>query len=89
MGYHPAGECHGVVCSEPIPECPECGGEYEKVRMCSQCDTYIGESQARFNLCLDCEIDAEKRFEDMLLASFTKAELEYLNNQYQGEYFGI
>ena len=54
---------------ETIMECPACGSEeYEHAATCNKCGEYIGESQAEFGLCPDCEIKAEKRFNETLSA---------------------
>lgn len=71
-----------------IMECPACGSEeYEHAATCNKCGEYIGESQAAFGLCPDCEIKAEKRFNETL-SEFTPGELAYLNNQYDGRWLG-
>lgn len=73
---------------ETVLECPACRGEdYEHACTCNKCGIYIGESQAEFGLCPDCEIKTEKRFNEMLSA-FTPDELAYLNNQYDGRWLG-
>ncbi len=73
---------------ETIMECPVCGSEeYEHAATCNKCGEYIGESQAEFGLCPDCEIKAEKRLNETLSA-FTPDELAYLNNQYDGRWLG-
>jgi DNA-directed RNA polymerase subunit RPC12/RpoP len=75
---------------ETFAECPGCGGEdIERAETCAECDAYIGESQARYNLCPMCESSAEARFKQILSEQFTKNELEYLNNQYDGLRFGL
>jgi hypothetical protein len=75
---------------ETYAECPCCGGaEIERTEICAKCDAYIGESQARFHLCPTCETAADKRFAKILSERFTKNELEYLNNQYDGVRFGL
>ena len=68
--------------------CPHCKEPaYEETENCILCDKYIGKSQAQFHLCPDCEMEAEKRFKKILAENFTKDEIKYLNNQYDGEYF--
>ena len=68
---------------------PACGStNCEYARQCNKCGTNISDSQARFGLCPDCEIEAEVRFENLLATHFTKDELSYLNNQYDGRCFG-
>ena len=48
---------------EDLTVCPVCDDDtYEPATRCSTCDAYISETQARFGLCADCEIDAETRF---------------------------
>ena len=69
--------------------CPYCESEvFEIAETCSLCESYINKEQSRFGLCSDCEISAEQRFEDFLKEEFTENELNYLNNQYDGRYFG-
>jgi len=69
--------------------CPHCGdSQYEFAKECTICGTVIGETQARFGLCGGCEENADKKFRDAL-KQFKKEEIEYLNNQYDGDYFGL
>ena len=67
--------------------CPVCKGEsIDEAVHCKKCHEATGREQARYGLCADCETDAERRFINML-SKFTKEEIEYLNNQYDGRYF--
>jgi DNA-directed RNA polymerase subunit RPC12/RpoP len=84
-------EIHDELPEHPVERfcaCPDCGdGGFEEAQYCSLCRKPISKSQARFCLCPECEEAAEKRFKKILRELFTKNELEYLNNQYDGENF--
>lgn len=67
--------------------CPHCGGNFCEAKQCSQCGEYITPEQARFGLCADCEIRADARFKELMAKNFTPNEIDYLNNQYDGECF--
>lgn len=68
--------------------CPYCeSGWYEETVACENCGTVIGESQGSYGLCPKCEIQAEEKF-DSFLSTLSKEEIAYLNNQYDGRYFG-
>ena len=70
--------------------CPYCkSANFEEGSYCQQCGDEISESQAKFGLCADCEIEADEKFKELLEEYFTKNEIEYLNNQYCDEYFGL
>ena len=70
--------------------CPYCGSQdFEETVYCELCDRVIGKSQARFGLCPYCEEAVDRRFRNLLAQNFTTAELIFLNNQYDGEFFGL
>lgn len=67
--------------------CPHCCGDFCEAKQCSLCGEYITPEQARFGLCADCEIKADTRFKELMANNFTANEIDYLNNQYDGEWF--
>ena len=67
--------------------CPHCCGDFCEAKQCSRCGEYITPEQARFGLCADCEIQADARFKELMANNFTANEIDYLNNQYDGEWF--
>ena len=74
---------------EVFTGCPFCGGEYEETTVCKKCGMIIGITQGKYGLCPWCEEDAEERFQKLLEENFTAEELEFLNVQYEGRYFGL
>lgn len=82
-------EAEGYV-TEKYYICPACHSEdFEHTKVCKCCKEIIGETQARYGMCPICEEDTEESFEKLLQKNFTKKQIEYLNNQYEGKQFGI
>jgi hypothetical protein len=76
--------------TETFDLCPSCfSSDIEEADVCAICGVYIGESQAKYHLCPECEQAAEEKFKQVLKEGFTEEEIEFLNNQYEGRYFGI
>lgn len=75
---------------EKFPVCPACEeANYEEAQECVMCDTFTEESQLKAFLCPQCQKAAEARFIRLLSDNFTREELEYLNEYYDGRYFGL
>lgn len=62
--------------------CPYCSGDVMKVEECD-CGGYMEWGE---ELCEECKIDVLKRFHDFL-DTLTEVEREYLNQEYDGEWF--
>ena len=70
-----------------IKECPRCQSQaFEIATTCEICGAYIGQEQARYGMCAQCEMDTDADFKKSL-SRYNEKQLEYLNNQYDGRYF--
>lgn len=71
------GECWGEPCSEDVPECPVCGGDFSEAKRCKVCDEYFGVEDKEDEICEDCKIEIQKKFTDFI-NNLETAEKEYL-----------
>lgn len=70
-----------------IKECPRCQSQaFEIATTCEICGAYIGQEQARYGMCAQCEMDTDADFKKSL-SRYNEKQIEYLNNQYDGRYF--
>lgn len=68
---------------------PHCGEQYEEAETCENCGEHISEAQReKSGLCKDCETALVIRFNALLRENFTEKEIEILNAEFDGEYFG-
>ena len=84
---------YGYIGSAPVRErervCPYCGEQYEEAETCENCGEHISEAQhKKSGLCKDCETALVIRFNALLRENFTEKEIEILNAEFDGEYFG-
>ena len=69
--------------------CKWCGSTHiEEAVSCRICGAPMGETQGKFGLCADCEIETDRLFKEHL-KTYTQDQIDYLNAQYEGEYFKI
>ena len=70
--------------------CPHCGStDIEESVSCRICGKPMGITQGKYHMCADCEIETDKLFKKLLKDNFTQDQIDYLNNQYEGEYLKI
>ena len=60
--------------------CPICKGEYEEIKPCKICGSYVRDIDEEY--CNDCKSKVKKRFSDFVDSSFTKEERQLLNELY-------
>lgn len=69
--------------------CPWCGStDIEEAVSCRICGAPMGETQGKYHMCADCEIETERLFKEHL-KTYTQDQIDYLNAQYEGEFFKI
>jgi Zn finger protein HypA/HybF involved in hydrogenase expression len=90
---HKVSEIHTELSERPLEifrVCPKCGeADFESATDCENCGTMIGESQAKYGLCGDCEMKSDVLFRELLSENFTENELHYLSAQYAWDYGGF
>ena len=81
-------ECDGNP-AEVFYVCPNCGsGSFDKASECSICGELFTGDELDHDLCQSCRHRAAERFKQLLDKYFTGEEIAYLNDLYDGEYFG-
>ena len=70
--------------------CPFCSSaDLSPARSCDRCGAWYPVSAVPpYGLCRKCLNDADTRFKRLLAKNFTAGEIEFLNDYYDGDYFG-
>lgn len=89
QAHEPHPELDGCP-SEIFCVCPRCGsGDIENARTCDICgEWYPVDALPSYGLCRKCLNASDERFKRLLSENFTAGEIEYLNDVYDGAYFG-
>ena len=72
-------EAHG----ESFTGCPLCKGNYEEIKPCKICGTYLHDFDEDY--CEHCKKDVQRRFKDIISQEFDEEEIKLLNVIYEGE----
>ena len=70
----------GSILPDGAERCPICKGEYEEIKPCKICGSYVHDIDEEY--CNDCKSKVKKRFSDFVDSSFTKEERQLLNELY-------
>ncbi len=86
-------ETHGELPGRPAESflrCPCCGDtDVRPVRECDVCGAPSPDVSSTLPLCAACRKDLRGRFEDLLRSYFAEDEIEWLNEMYETERFGM
>lgn len=71
--------------------CPFCGSQdITEATLCDDCEKLIpAEPGLNYQLCPECREAVRDRFEYLLSRAFRRLEIDYLNDYYDGELFGV
>lgn len=71
--------------------CPFCGSaSFTDAAFCEDCDAPVPyEPGLEYQLCSECREALAEQFEALISRTFRPCEIKFLNDRYDGEYFGM